>query len=51
MRDNPNIISGGEPRPMTNVPTASAFQYAKEYLDDLIEKNMENPGGANAARR
>jgi len=33
------------------VPTATAFQYAKEHLDDLIERAMAAPGGANETRR
>jgi len=34
-----------------HVPTAAAFQYAKEHLDSLIEKSLAEPGGAKAARR
>lgn len=33
------------------VPTAAAFQYAKEHLDKLIEESLAAPGGAKAARR
>ena len=36
--------------PEQSVPTARAFQYAKEHLDDLIESNMR-AGNANASRR
>jgi Inorganic Pyrophosphatase len=49
-------LAGGEFSPAigegaTQVPTASAFQYAKEFLDDKIESALANPGGANEARR
>jgi hypothetical protein len=40
--------TGGKPERM---PTAAAYQYAKEHLDDLIETNLARPGGENAARR
>jgi len=34
-----------------HVPSASAFQYAKEHLDGLIERSLAEPGGAKSARR
>ena len=34
-----------------HVPTAAAFQYAKEHLDKLIEESLAAPGGAKAALR
>jgi hypothetical protein len=34
-----------------HMPTAAAFQYAKEHLDGLIEKSLAAPGEAKAARR
>jgi hypothetical protein len=34
-----------------HMPTAAAFQYAKEHLDGLIEKSLASPGEAKAARR
>lgn len=40
--------AGGKPIEM---PTATAYQYAKEHLDDLIEASLARPGGANQARR
>jgi hypothetical protein len=49
--ENPMITSGGPPPARLDVPTASAFQAAKEHLDDLIERAMANPGGENEARR
>jgi hypothetical protein len=33
------------------LPTARAYQYAKEFLDDKIERALANPGGMNEARR
>lgn len=36
---------------VTRVPTATAFQYAKEFLDSRIEQALAAPGGANEARR
>jgi hypothetical protein len=33
------------------LPTASAYQYAKEHLDDKIEAALARPGGQNEARR
>jgi hypothetical protein len=36
---------------VTHVPTASAFQYAKEDLDKKIQGALAAPGGANEARR
>ncbi len=36
---------------VTRVPTATAFQYAKEFLDSKIEAALAAPGGANEARR
>lgn len=50
IRDTPQFVSA-LPAVREEVPTAAAFQAAKEHLDDLIEKSMENPGGANDARR
>lgn len=38
----------GEPGAM---PSAVAWQYAKEHLDSLIERALAEPGGANEARR
>lgn len=49
--ENPLITTGGAPPPMVRTPTASAFQAAKEHLDDLIERSMAAPGGENEARR
>jgi hypothetical protein len=34
-----------------HMPTAAAFQYAKEHLDGLIERSLATPGEAKAARR
>jgi hypothetical protein len=34
-----------------HLPTAAAFQYAKEHLDGLIERSLATPGEAKAARR
>lgn len=63
LQEDPNILPPMGPRPgqevppqyqpvqVEQVPTASAFQYAKEHLDDLIESNISRPGGENAARR
>lgn len=34
-----------------HTPTAQAFQYAKEYIDGLIERTMAQPGGGSEARR
>lgn len=49
--ENPMITTGAPPPARTQMPTAEAFQYAKEHLDKLIEHAMESPSGANEARR
>lgn len=51
VRENPMITTGGEHMPAVQVPTASAFQAAKEHLDGMIEHAMSVPGGENEARR
>lgn len=40
----------GPPGKAENIPTAQAFQYAKEHLDDQIEAALAKPGGENKAR-
>ena len=51
IKANSNITTGGKKVETTSVPSASAFQYAKEHLDTLIEKNMAQPGGEGAVAR
>lgn len=50
IRDTPQFVSA-LPAVREEVPTAAAFQAAKEHLDDLIERSMGLEGGANDARR
>jgi hypothetical protein len=44
------FLDVNDPPGLTRVPTASAFQYAKEALDDMIGKAIKG-GEMNAARR
>lgn len=49
---DPRITTGSQDvSRTTQMPTASAFQYAKEHLDDLIERAAAAPGGENEVRR
>jgi hypothetical protein len=49
IRVKPEIL-GGAPGPITEVPTAGTFQFAKEHLDELIKSAIEKGQDGRVAR-